>query len=75
MDHDSILDALKCGRAYVAAVDGTMAFVSPEYRITRPDLNKIDAAIREIEREKDHGSSRADATHSEPAKGTAVPSK
>ncbi len=40
-----LLEALKLAREYVIKVDGTMATIPPHRRLTRPDLDKIEAAI------------------------------
>jgi hypothetical protein len=40
-----MLDALKTAREYVARVDATMAFTTPNKRATAPDLQMIDAAV------------------------------
>ncbi len=37
--------ALAVAREYVVRIDGTMAFTPPEKRVTRPDLDMIDAAL------------------------------
>jgi hypothetical protein len=42
-------EALTIARGYVAAVDGTMTFTTPDKRLTAPDLAVIDAAIAKTE--------------------------
>ena len=44
---EKMRSALKIAREYVARVDGTMAFTAPENRLTKPDLDLIDAALKD----------------------------
>ena len=44
---ERLVAALKVAREYVARIDGTMAFTSRENRLTKPDLDLIDAALKE----------------------------
>lgn len=44
-ENERLRAALRKAREYVVKVDGTMAFIPPENRVTRPDLDMIDAAL------------------------------
>jgi hypothetical protein len=47
-------EALKIAREYVAKIDGMMSFTPPENRVTRPDLDFIDAALM-VDVQDSHG--------------------